>query len=162
MRQVLSWEVYAAAGQPGSLSAAWHTRRNDQFLDVRIFVEQPDADLLRRTGLDPDGAFYKIGAGGVENSVTSSTDRRQKRTRKDEDNSDLQALVDGVHPNNPNREQYVFDHIDIASVINYVAATAIIHDNDHPHKNFHLYRDTEGSAAMDVSAVGQGPDVRHQ
>ena len=145
MRQVLSWDVYAAAGQPASLSDAWHTRRNDQFLDVRIFVEQPDADLLRRTGLDPNGAFYKIGAGGVENSVTSSTAGVTKRTRKDEDNSDLQTLVDGVNPNNPDREQYVFDNVDIASVINYVASTAIIHDNDHPHKNFHLYRDTEGS-----------------
>jgi len=145
MRQVLAWEVYDAAGQPGSLAAAWHTRRNDQFLDVRIFIEQPDSDLLRRTGLDEEGALYKIGAGGGENSVTSSSTGVQKRTRKDEDNSDLQALVDGVSPSNPNRVQYVFDNIDIASVINYVAATAIVHDNDHPHKNYHLYRDTEGS-----------------
>ena len=30
-------------------------------------------------------------------------------------------------------------------MINYIAATSIIHDNDHPHKNFHLYRDTEGT-----------------
>ncbi|HEX2474278.1 MAG TPA: CotH kinase family protein, partial [Lacipirellulaceae bacterium] len=145
MRQVLSWDVYAAAGVPASIGRPWYTRQNNAYLDVRIFVEQPDADLLARNGLDPDGAFYKVGADGVENSVTSSTRGVRKRTRKHEDNSDLQALVNGVSPSNPNRVRYVFDNIDIAATLNYIAATAIIHDNDHPHKNFHLYRDTEGS-----------------
>jgi CotH kinase protein/Lamin Tail Domain len=145
MRQVLAWDVYAAAGVPASIGRPWYTRQNNAYLDVRIFVEQPDADLLARNGLDPDGAFYKVGADGVENSVTSSTRGIRKRTRKHEDNSDLQALVNGVNPSNPNRVRYVFDNIDIAASINYIAATAIMHDNDHPHKNFHLYRDTEGS-----------------
>ena len=53
--------------------------------------------------------------------------------------------MNGVSPSNPNRVRYVFDNIDIAASINYIAATSIMHDNDHPHKNFHLYRDTEGS-----------------
>ena len=145
MRQVLAWDVYEQAGLPASIGEAWYTRRNDSFLDVRIFVEQPDSDLLVRTGLDPDGAFYKIGDRGRENSVTSSTDGVKKRTRKNEDNSDLQTLVQGVRPSNPTRSEYVWDNIDIAAVVNYLAATSIMHDNDHPHKNFHLYRDTEGS-----------------
>jgi hypothetical protein len=145
MRQVLAWDVYAAAGAPASIGRPWYTRQNNAYLDVRIFVEQPDADLLARNGLDPDGAFYKVGADGVENSVTSSTRGIRKRTRKHEDNSDLQALVNGVSPSNPNRVRYVFDNIDIAATLNYIAATSIMHDNDHPHKNFHLYRDTEGS-----------------
>ena len=145
MRQVLSWELYAAAGVPASLGQAWYTRQNGAYLDVRIFVEQPDSDLLRRTGLDPEGALYKIGADGVENSVTSSTNGVNKRTRENEDNSDLQALVNGVNPSNVNRTKYVFDNIDVAAAINYIAATSIIHDNDHPHKNFHLYRDTMGT-----------------
>ena len=145
MRQVLAWDVYEAAGVPASIGEPWYTVRNNDYLDVRIFIEQPDSDLLRRTGLDENGALYKLGEDGVENSVTSSTSGVQKRTRKSEDNSDLQALVDGVNPSNPNRNQYVFDNVDIAGVINYIAATTIVHDNDHPHKNFHLYRDTEGS-----------------
>ena len=145
MRQVLSWNLYDAAGVPGSIGEAWYTRLNGSYQDIRIFVEQPDSDLLRREGLDANGAFYKIGADGVENSVTSSTAGVTKRTRKTEDNSDLQALVDGVNPNNPNRASYVFDNIDVAAAINYIAATSIMNDNDHAHKNFNLYRDTEGS-----------------
>jgi hypothetical protein len=145
MRQVLAWQMYGDADAPASIGEAWYTRLNSSYLDVRIFVEQPDADLLVRTGLDPNGAFYKMGADGIENSVTSSTNGVTKRTRKTEDNSDLQALVNGVSPNNPNRSRYVFDNIDIAAAINYLAATSIMHDNDSPHKNYHLYRDTEGS-----------------
>jgi hypothetical protein len=145
MRQVLGWEIYAAAGAPASLGRHWYTRLNNSNLDVRIYIEQPDADMLERTGLDPNGAFYKIGADGIENSVTSSTTGVRKRTRDHEDNSDLAALVSGVHPNNANSTTYVYDNIDIAAVINYIAATSIMHDNDHPHKNFHLYRDTEGT-----------------
>ena len=145
MRQVLAWDMYAAAGVPASIGRPWYIRQNNAYLDVRIFIEQPDADLLARTELDPDGALYKIGADSVENSLTNATSGVRKRTRKHEDNSDLQALVNGVNPNNPNRQRYVFDNIDIAGVINYVAATAIMHDNDHPHKNYHVYRDTEGS-----------------
>ncbi|HEY3393372.1 MAG TPA: CotH kinase family protein [Lacipirellulaceae bacterium] len=145
MRQVLAWDMYAAAGAPASIGRPWYTRLNDSNLDVRIFVEQPDADLLARTGLDSEGALYKIGADSVENSLTNATSGVRKRTRKHEDNADLQALVSGVNPSNPNRQRYVFDNIDIAGVINYVAATAIMHDNDHPHKNYHVYRDTEGS-----------------
>jgi hypothetical protein len=145
MRQALAWDMYAAAGAPASIGRLWYTRLNDSNLDMRIFVEQPDADLLARTGLDPAGALYKIGADSVENSLTNATSGVRKRTRKHEDNSDLQALVSGVNPNNPDRTRYVFDNIDIAGVINYVAATAIMHDNDHPHKNYHVYRDTVGS-----------------
>lgn len=147
MRQVMSWEIYNLAGVPASIGEAWYTRLNGNYLDVRIFVEQPDADLLRRVGLDENGAFYKVGADGVENSVTSSTRGVTKRTRKNEDNSDLQALVNGVNPSQSSttRSRYVFDNIDIAEMINYIAATSIVHDNDAPHKNYHLYRDTEGS-----------------
>ena len=145
MRQVLAWDVYEKAGLPASIGEAWHTRLNGAYQDVRIFVEQPDSDLLRRTGLDPEGALYKIGADGVENSITSSTNGVRKRTRKNENNSDLQALVNGVSTSNANRLKYVFDNVDVAAVINYIAATGIMHDNDHPHKNYHVYRDTLGS-----------------
>lgn len=47
-----------------------------------MFVEQPDEDLLRRAGLDPEGALYKM-----YNTYTSGTSRVEKKTRLDEDNS---------------------------------------------------------------------------
>jgi spore coat protein CotH len=140
MRQVLSWETYDNAGAPGSISFPMHVRRNGTFLDVRVFIEQQDRDFLRREGLDPDGALYKM-----YNELTSSTGGVEKKTRQHENNSDLQALVSGVSPGNPSRAVYLFDNVNIPAVINYIAATTIIHDNDHVQKNYFLHRDTEGA-----------------
>lgn len=140
MRQVLSWETYDNAGAPGSTSFPMHMRRNGRYLDVRIFVEQQDRDFLRREGLDPDGALYKM-----YNQLTSSTGGVDKKTRLDENNADLQALVSGIRPSNPDRGVYLFDNVNIPAVINYIAVTSLIHDNDHVQKNYYLYRDTEGT-----------------
>ncbi len=140
IRQVLSWETYDAAGAPGSISFPLHMRRNGSYLGVRIFVEQEDRDFLRREGLDPDGALYKM-----YNQLTSGTGGVDKKTRQDENNADLQALVSGINPGNFNRGLYLFDNVNIPAVINYIAVTSIIHDNDHVQKNYYLYRDTEGT-----------------
>jgi hypothetical protein len=62
-----------------------------------------------------------------------------------EDLSDLQALVDGISSGNPDWAAYLFDNVNIAAVINYMTSSVIMHENDHTHKNFFLYRDTEGT-----------------
>jgi hypothetical protein len=140
IRQVLAWETYRDAGVPYSASFPIRVQQNGTFHSVAIFVEQPDERYLARQGLDPNGALYK-----VYNPLDSSTLSVQKRTRLHEDNRDLQALVNGVRLLGPVRARYLFDHVDIPAVINYLAATALMHDNDHVNLNYYLYRDTEGT-----------------
>ena len=67
------------------------------------------------------------------------------KTRRDENNADLQALVSGVSPSNPNRSEYLFDHIDIPAMLNYATAGIVSQDFDRWAKNFYVYRDTNGS-----------------
>jgi len=140
IRQILAWETYRDAGAPYSISFAVRVQQNGAFYSVAVFVEQPDSRYLERHGLDPDGALYKM-----HNPGTSSTVNVFKRTRLDEDNGDLQALLDGIDPSSPRRESYLFDHVNIPAVINYLAATTLIHDNDHVRLNHYLYRDTAGT-----------------
>ena len=90
-------------------------------------VQQVDSDLLDQKGLDPEGALYKM-----FNGVTSSTSGVEKKTRRHENNSDLQALVDGVRPSNPNRARFLFDHIDIPAMINYATAGIVSQDCPKP------------------------------
>ena len=143
VRQPLSWETYALAGQAGSICFPMHVRQNGSYLAVRLFVEQPDRHLLQRVGLDEHGAFYKVyndlrvGLGGEQPT--------RKITRLDEDLSDLQALANGIAPDNPNRNKYLFDNVNIPAVINFLAASVLVHENDHTHKNYFLHRDTEGT-----------------
>jgi hypothetical protein len=40
---------------------------------------------------------------------------------------------------------YLLDNLDVPEILNYLAAVTVTHQNDHPHKNYYLYRDTEGS-----------------
>lgn len=139
MRQVLSYETYRDAGMPYSECFPLRVQQNGQFYSVAVFVEQPDEIYLRRNNLDPDGALYKM-----YNTLSSATNGVEKKTRRDEDHQDLQDLVTALGLPGPDREIYLFDNVDLASCINYLAVTSLIHDNDHVAKNYYLYRDTEG------------------
>ncbi|MFC1603492.1 lamin tail domain-containing protein [Planctomycetota bacterium] len=141
IRQVLGWETYVNAGQPGSLSFPMHVRRNGSYHAVRIFIEQPDRDLLRRNNLDPDGALYKM-YDDLQNGRIDGEGVHRKKNRLDEDSSDLLALAGGIDTRNSNRNQFVFDNVNIPATINYWASSVIMHENDHTHKNYYAYRDT--------------------
>ena len=141
IRQILGWETYVNAGQPGSLSFPMHVRRNGRYLAVRIFVEQQDRDMLRRNNLDPDGALYKM-YDDLQDGRIDGEGIHRKKNRLDEDSSDLLALAGGIDTRNPNRDQFVFDNVNIPAMINYWASSVIMHENDHTHKNYYAYRDT--------------------
>ena len=141
VRQILGFETYSNAGAPGSISFPMRVQRNDAFFNVSIFIEQPDDDYLQRQDLDPEGALYKM-----YNPLNSATSGVEKKTRRDEDHSDLQALVDGLNNlSGEDKRRFLYDNINIPSVVNYIAATAIMNDNDHVKKNYYAYRDTNGS-----------------
>ncbi len=140
IRPQLSFESYAAASVAASDADTWRIEQNGAFFSVASFVEQVDGDLLDRKGLDREGALYKM-----FNGVSSSTSGVEKKTRRDENNADLQALVSGVSPSNPNRAEYLFDHIDIPAMLNYATAGIVSQDFDRWAKNFYVYRDTNGS-----------------
>ncbi|MHC4799546.1 MAG: lamin tail domain-containing protein, partial [Planctomycetota bacterium] len=114
---------------------------NGSFLAVRIFIEQPDRDLLRRNGLDPDGALYKM-YDDLQNGQIDGEGVHRKKTRLDENSGDLLALAGGIDTRNPNRDTFLFDNVNIPAMINYWASSVIMHENDHTHKNYYAYRDT--------------------
>lgn len=139
VRQLMSWELYARAGAIGSSSEMIRLQQNGSFFSVAAFVEQVDEIFLDRRGLDEDGALYKM-----YNELTDAYNGVEKKTRQTEDNSDLGALVAGCQLTGAALEDYLFDNLDLPAVVNYLAATSLIHDNDHVGKNYYLYRDTEG------------------
>ena len=139
LRQTLAWETYAAAGAAGCHSFMLRVQQNGTFHSVAAFVEQPDEDMLARNGLDSSGALYKM-----YNECIDANAGVEKKTREWEPNTDLADLVAGVQlPTGPALTTYLFDHVDLPATISYLAATALIHDNDHVQKNYYLYRDTE-------------------
>ncbi|MCP4744000.1 MAG: hypothetical protein GY871_17485, partial [Actinomycetales bacterium] len=147
IRPVLAFEALDDAGVASPSAFNMRVNQNAEFHSVAVFVEQVDRDFLRRQDLDPDGALYKFAenaSGGVRFAVA------EKKTRLDEDFGDLQDLVDGVHPTNANRGEYVFDNLDVAQIVNYMAAMQVIMDVDYTAKNFYMHRDTEGTGLWSI------------
>jgi hypothetical protein len=142
LRQVLCWDTYKNLGVDASNSFMMRVQRSGNFFSLATFVEQPDEDFLKREGLDPNGALYKIFTTLDPNQMNSYS--YDKRTREWEDASDLLALSSATSFTGDQLETWLFDNLDIPAVIAYIAATSIINDNDHVAKNYFLYRDSDG------------------
>ncbi len=89
-------------------------------------------------GLDPDGALYKI------YNDLSSTTGSEKKTRVNEDSSDLQTMINNLDETLPlaTRRKYLYDNINIPQCIAYLAAMSAISDWDIGDKNMYMYRDS--------------------
>jgi hypothetical protein len=140
-RNTLAQEVSAMAGGIYHFAFPIRVHRNAAFHGVMDIIEDGDDRMLERNGLDPEGALYKM------YDALNSTGNGQKKTRRDEDKSDLQALINGLNPATAlaTRRAWTYDHVNLAATANYLAIRAINSDRDHGHKNYYVYRDTEGS-----------------
>lgn len=140
MRNMLAYETYRDAGSPYHIAFPLRVQRNGTFFSDAHFVEDGDEVYLARLGLDPNGALYKM-----YNTLDSSTSGAEKKTRKSENNADLQALINGVRRTGIARTQYLFDNVNLPAMVNFFAAMTITGGTDCCHKNYYAYRNTDGN-----------------
>jgi hypothetical protein len=136
VRNVLAYETYRDSGHAYHFVVPVRVQRNGLFFSDAHMVEDGDADFLKRAGLNPQGALYKM-----YNTFNSATSGVEKKTRKFEGNSDLAALLQGLQ-SSTGRTAYIYDHVNIPAMVNYLAAMIITGNIDCCHKNYYLYRDT--------------------
>lgn len=139
MRNILSYEVFRDAGSAYHFVIPVRVQQNGRFFSVAHLVENGDDNYLRRLGYDPNGALYKV------YNTLDSTEPTEKKTRKYESKADLASLIAGAKLSATARARFIFDHINVPEVVNYLAAMTITGGTDCCHKNFYVYRDTEGS-----------------
>jgi hypothetical protein len=140
MRNILAYETYRDADCAYHWVFPVRVQQNGAFWGTAHAMENGDKDWLIRMGLNADGALYKM-----YNSFTSpshATSGAEKKTRKNEDNADLLALYNGVSLSGEARLRYLYDNVDVAQVVNFLAARIITGDVDCCHKNYYFYRDT--------------------
>lgn len=137
-RNTLAQEVAMMADTPYHFAFPVRVQRNAAFHGVMDLVEDGDDRMLERNGLNPDGALYKM------YDALVSTSQGEKKTRKEEDKTDLQALITGLNPATAlaTRRTYAYDNVDIPAAVNYLAVRQLNSDRDHGHKNYYVYRDT--------------------
>ncbi|MCF7973211.1 MAG: CotH kinase family protein [Phycisphaerae bacterium] len=140
MRNILAYDTYREAGCPYHWVFPVRVQQNGVFWGTAHVMENGDEDWLIRMGINADGALYKM-----YNTFTSASDATsgaEKKTRVYENNADLQALRTGLSLSGDAKHQYLYDHVDIAQVVNFLAAMTLTGDVDCCHKNYYLYRDT--------------------
>jgi hypothetical protein len=86
-RNTLAQEVSKLAGGVYHFAFPVRVQRNGLFHGVMDMMEDGDDRMLERNGLNPEGAFYKM------YDSLASTGQGEKKTRREEDKSDLQALI---------------------------------------------------------------------
>ena len=143
VRNTLAYEMFNRAGLLAHWAFPVRVQTNGGFHAILDMVEDGDDRYLERVGLDPNGALYK-----VYNSQTGTgTWSAEKKARKQEGNADLVAFNAGIATTQTTtqRRSYVYDNVNIAATINYLAAMVINSCTDQGHKNFYLYRDSDGT-----------------
>lgn len=140
-RNTLAQEVAAIAGAPYHFAFPVRVQRNAAFHGVMDMVEDGDDRMLERNGLNPQGALYKM------YDALVSTANGEKKTRKEEDKTDLQALITGLNPATAlaTRRIYAYDNVNLPAAVDYLATRQLNSDSDHGHKNYYIYRDTGGT-----------------
>ena len=136
-RNTIGYEIMRMSGHPAHYSFPVRVQQNGQFFSTADLVEDGDDRYLERVDLDGEGALYKM-----YNRLDSSSSGVNKKTRKNENNSDLAALVSGLGLSGEAKLRYGYDHMNIAGLINYLAAMDMTNNRDHGHKNYYVYRDT--------------------
>jgi len=153
-REIMAWETFEATGAPATQVFPIRVEQNGSFFGLYNWLEAADADFVRRSGLDVNGARYK--AGDDMSWVPLATDlpeRYEKKSRLSEPYDDLHAVIIAVN-NLAGTElrDYLLDNVDLPAVINYVATQIILHNNDHTRKNYFLHRDTLGTGRWRMDA----------
>lgn len=142
LRNILSYNVFRAAGVPGHWANAVQVRRNNAYFSVAHMVEDGDTDYLQRAPtLDDQGALYKMynifdnpAPGGAE-----------KKSRQWEGNTDLAQFMNGLSLTGVTKERFLYDNAGVPETINYLAAGIMTGNDDCCHKNYYVYRDSAGN-----------------
>jgi CotH kinase protein/Concanavalin A-like lectin/glucanases superfamily/Lamin Tail Domain len=141
MRTTLTYAAIARSGGVGFFSFPIRIQLNGSFWGVEDMVEHGDENFLDRIGRDDDGALYKM----YNNMSTASGN--EKKTRDWEGTADLTALIANLDESIPltNRVTYAYDNLDLPQTASYFADMALTSDQDVGHKNYYLYRDSDGT-----------------
>lgn len=139
VRHVLAYEIMRESGVHAHFAFTVRVQQNGAFFSTADMVEDADEIYLRRAGLNEDGALYKAYSNNLTGSASTGF---EKKTRKSENNSDLQGLINGLAQSGAALSNYVYDNIDIPKTVNLLAANSVIRNIDMHSKNWYAYRDT--------------------
>jgi spore coat protein CotH len=158
LRETLSSEFMTDADVRGTQQAfPVRFERNGQLLGLYTYVEQPDGTYRDRYGLD-DSEVYEVGPDNLYGLLSpNDPGRSQEALRARYDKETFEYLNDarlrefiavvnqlrGVSERN-----WIYDNVDVPSVVNVMAASMVIQNQDWGVKNYRLVFDPYGRVGI--------------
>ncbi len=146
MHTSLTYATTALSGGGGLFSFPIRIQLNGAFWGIEDMVEHGDELWLERIGRGPDGALYKM-----YNNLSSASGN-EKKTREWEGTADLSTFIANLDESLPlaTRVTYGYDNFDLAQMASYFADMAIASSQDLGHKNYYVYRDSDGTGEWSI------------
>ncbi len=159
LREYLSYKAWMDVQKPAL--EMWHVRMylNGAYRGLYVHLETPNGDFLDRTGLDPDGWLWKSysqargGTGGFEMEEDGG-DPAEANSQLGEFMNSMNTLGGGP------LDDYILDNMDVANFIDFLAIHQLIHNCDHPAKNYLVYAN-EGNPVGSWTYLGWDMDLTH-
>jgi hypothetical protein len=145
LRQHLSFWMQTETGSAAPFHYPVRVQLNGGFWQLAMHSEVLGEELLKRHGLDADGALYK--SVGTLTPDFNSSGGFEKKTRRREDNKDYLALIDALNEAQSlqARRKALFDVMNLPATINYLAVARLTQEDDDIWANLSLYHDCDGT-----------------
>ncbi|KFM22923.1 hypothetical protein F751_6432 [Auxenochlorella protothecoides] len=148
-REPLVWKTFQEMGVDYLESYQSHVRFNGAYFGRFIYVEDWTPESLKRNGYDTSdiGSLFKSESGEYSNLRWDlPKDQVPFYWGQDEPKADESALLLELTrglagAGSKERENYLFDGLNLPKVINYMAAQTLILNQDRCTKNYFVYRD---------------------
>lgn len=140
-RAVLAYQSLRDAGVPAPETFHVRVEQNGAFYSVSLLTEQIEADFLARWGLNRKGDLYKAGSGSTYDDVGPF----EPKGKVGPDPAALQVLLMNLGLEQEQLELFLFDHVNVPAMVNYMAGMALIQNIDGSDKNHFLFRDHQGT-----------------
>ncbi len=157
LRETLASEFMTAAGTRAQQAFPVRFERNSQFLGLYTYVEQPDGTYRDRYGLD-DSEVYEVGPDNLFGLLLPQDATRSQaglRARYDKEtfeylgDDELRRFIAEVNRRSGASERdWIYDNVDVPSVVNIIAASMVIQNQDWGVKNYRLVFDQYGRAGL--------------
>jgi hypothetical protein len=152
LRETLAAEFMERAGLPTSQAFPVQLTRNGAFYGLYTYVEQRDGTFRDRFGFD-EATVYEVGGNDAFGDMQPghavlSQERLRRRydkdTREYANDDALRELITALNAPPATARAYIDARVDKASVINAIAASAVIQHQDFGLKNYDLVLNEQG------------------
>ncbi len=146
LREYLSYKAFMDVGLPGL--ECWHVRMyiNGVYRGLFVHMENPNEDWLDRTDLDAEGWLWKSYSQARSGS-TNGFEIKAPGPSAAAANSALGSFLSAMNSlQGQALVDYINDNMDVDAFTDFLALHQLMHNADHPAKNYLVYADEDAPA----------------